>query len=83
MPLALLVELLQACEGALRSEGLHCSGDQLHRLLVDFLARQSSRQLAQGQPLPAAITQAPQQPRLKRRNNGPRRVPGTSRWRPR
>lgn len=80
MPLALLVELLQSCEGVLRSEGLQCSGDQLHRLLVDFLARQQQRSLRQGEPLPQTTTQAPRQPRFKRSNSGPRRVPGTSRW---
>lgn len=77
----LLVELLQSCEAVLRSEGLHRSGDQLHHLLVHFLARQRSGQLAQGAPLPAATAQPPQQPRLKRQRQGPRRVPGTTRWR--
>lgn len=81
MPLATLVELLQGCEAALRSSGLQRSGDQLHHLLLDFLARQRCRSLVQGELPPKSSTQAPMRPsRAPRNRRGPRRVPGTNRW---
>lgn len=40
VPLSLVVALLQGCEGVLRRSGQHHSGDQLHQLLTQFLARQ-------------------------------------------
>lgn len=81
MPLSVLVELLQGCEGALRSAGLQRSGDQLHHLLLDFLARQRCRSPLQGEQPPKATTQAPMRPSRRPRNRrSPRRVPGTNRW---
>lgn len=78
--LGLLLEVLQACEGALRSAGLQRSGDQLHRLLVAFLQQQRRRGLLQGDAPPESTPQPMEQPRRVRARPVRRRIPGAGRF---
>lgn len=72
----LLIDLLQACEAALRGAGLQRSGDQLQRLLVAFLEQQRRRELLQGDAPLQSTTQPQQQPRRSPRAQRRRRVTG-------
>lgn len=69
----LVVDLMQGCEQALRSAGLHVSGDQLFALRRHFLANARSPAL-QGDEPPLRQRQTTQMP-IHRQSRRRRRLP--------
>lgn len=70
---------MQACEGALRQQGLHRSAGDLEMLLRTFLAVQRRAGLLEGNAAVSGGLQSEQLPTRQPRRRGPRRIPGLGR----
>lgn len=72
----LVIQVLQAAEQALRQVGLHCSGDQLQQLAVQFLRQREHLQVSgggDGSDAGGERGRRAQVPQLPKRKGGVRR----------